>query len=472
MKEYDLVVIGAGPGGTPAAMAAAQFGKKVLLLDKRDAPGGECLFEGCIPSKVLENAANRFAMLREMKRFHIDPEGGGQIHWDAVLEEKRAILKRRSSAALKQIEHLPTLSFRQGSATFIDEHTIEVDGESISFEHAVIATGAEPHLPPIKGEGIARAWSSADLFKEEKIPDEVTFIGAGAISCELAQMLNKLGSRCRILERGSRILKMVDEECALKIQEKMIADGIEIQLGVVFDHIEGERGAFEVYYGQGSEIRQLRTPNLLVAAGRLPCTENLGLEKIGIDYNRYGIHTSGTLQTTLPNIYAVGDCNTGPKFAHWASYEAGVAIHNIYAPGKHEVDPDKLSWVLFSDPQIASAGLNESAARLRDIEIDVERYDYRIDARAQLDKAETGMLKFIIEKKSGIIRGIQILSEDASALSGEAALIIANEMKVQDIMKAIHPHPTLTEAFGKLSQQIFMEAVAERGRRLRATREK
>lgn len=457
MEKYDLVVIGAGPGGTPAAMAAAQFGKKVLLVDKRDAPGGECLFEGCIPSKVLENAANRFDTLRTMERFHIELEGKEQIHWEGVLEDKEKIIERRSQAALKQIEALPTLSFRQGSAKFTDTHTIEVDGETVGFEYAIIATGANAHLPRIKGEGLSQAWTNANVFKEAKIPEEITFVGAGAISCELVQMFNKLGTKCRILERGDRILHRIDEECALKIQKKMQEDGIDVELGVIFDRIDGKEGAFEISYSQNNEIKKLKTPHLLIAAGRAANTEGLGLEAIGIDFDRNGIHTDDTLQTSQSNIYAVGDCNTGPKFAHWASYEAGIAIHNIFAPSKHRVDPDKLSWVLFSDPQMASAGLSETAARHRGIEIDVERYDYRVDARAQLDKAEIGILKYIIEKKSGIIRGVQILSENASSLSGEAALIVANEMKAMDVMKAIYPHPTLTEAFGKISQMIFMK---------------
>lgn len=464
MEKYDLVVIGAGPGGTPAAMAAAQFGKKVLLVDKRDAPGGECLFEGCIPSKVLENAANRFAALKEMERFHIDLKGSEQIHWEAVLEDKKQILKRRSMGAMQQIERLPSLTFRQGVAKFTDAHTIEVDGETVSFEYAIIATGAKAHLPPLKGNGISRAWTNADVFNKKTIPREVTFIGAGAISCELVQMFNKLGTKCHILERGSRILKMVDEECALKIQKKMIEDGIDIQLQVIFHSVEEKDGTFAVHYSYNGMIKKLETPHLLIATGRAANTEGLGLETIGVDFDRHGIHIDETLQTSQPHIYAVGDCNTGPKFAHWASYEAGIAIHNIFAPTKHRIDPNKLSWVLFSDPQIASVGLSESGAKLHGIEVDIERYDYSVDARAQLDKAEMGILKFIIEKKSGIIRGVQIVSEDASALSGEAALIVANEMKVMDVMKAIHPHPTLTEAFGKLSQQIFMKSMMRRGR--------
>ena len=460
--QYDLVVIGAGPGGTPAAMAAAQFGKKVLLVDKRDAPGGECLFEGCIPSKVLENAANRFAMLKEMKAFHVDVEGKSQIHWEAVLEDKKQIVAQRSMGAIKQMEMLPSLEFKQGTARFTDSHTLDVDGESVTFEYAVIATGADAHFPPLKGDGVAHAWTNADVFKEKDIPAEITFIGAGAISCELVQMFNKLGTKCTVLERGERILKHLDEECALIVQQKMIDAGIDIILNVTFDAVEGEEGAFTVTYLQEGVKKEHKTPHLLIATGRTANTQGLGLEAIGVDFDRHGIWVDETLQTSQPNIYAVGDCTVGPKFAHWASYEAGIAIHNIFAPMKHKTSMEKLSWVLFSDPQIASVGWSEADAKHKGIEVAVERYDYSKDARAQIDKAAIGLLKFVIEKESGIIRGVQIVSEDASGLSGEAALIVANEMKVMDVMKTIHPHPTLTEAFGTLSQRIFMKQMMSR----------
>ena len=462
MDKYDLVVIGAGPGGTPAAMAAAQFGKKVLLIDKRGEPGGECLFEGCIPSKVLENAASRYKMLKEASRFHIDLSGTEQIHWEAVLNDKKEIVQKRAAGAMMQIEKIPTLQMKGGTATFLDAHTLDVDGEQIAFDHAIIATGASAHVPPFKGEGVSQAWTNADVFKEDKIPKEITFIGAGAISCELVQMFNALGTRCRILERGERILKHVDESLALKLQQKMVDDGIEVIVNAEIDTIKGEHGNFTVTYQRGQEYVTRETPHVLIATGRAANVEGLGLENTGIVYDRKGIQTDDTMQTAEANIYAVGDCTTGPKFAHWASYQAGIAIHNIFAPHKHRVEPDKLSWVLFSSPQIASVGLSEEDALKRGLDVTVERYDFSMDARAQIDKETLGELKFVIDNATSVIVGIQILSEDASSLSGEASLIVANRMKAMDVMQSIHPHPTLTESFGKLSQSIFMKMMMRR----------
>ncbi len=466
MTTYDLLVIGAGPGGTPAAMAAAQFGKTVLLVDKRDEPGGECLFEGCIPSKILENAASRYAMLKAASEFHVTLQSGPQIHWEAVLKEKEQILAQRAAAAKARLQQLPTLTFRQGTARFVDAHTVEIDGERFGFSHAIVATGASAHLPPLAGGGVRRAWTNADVFQSATLPEAIAFVGAGAISCELAQMFAKLGVRCHVLERGPRILRRLDEDAALAVQRRMQSQGIDVLLNVAFDAIEGDSGDFAVSYEQSGEKHTLHVPQVLVATGRAANVEGLGLETIGVAFDRHGIETDETLCTSVPHIYAVGDCAKGPKFAHWASYQAGIAVHNIFAPvNKRRVEFDKLSWVLFSDPQIASAGLDEAAAAARGMRVSTERYDYRGDARAQIDHETDGFVKFVIDEDGGVIVGVQVVSADASSLAGEAALIVANKMNPMQVLGAIHPHPTLSEAFGAAARNRFMKTMMQRSRR-------
>ena len=264
--KYDLVVIGAGPAGTPAAMAAAQFGKSVLLIDKREAPGGECLFEGCIPSKVLENAANRYDEVLRAKQFHID-ESSVQIHWEEVLKDKEEIIARRSKGALMQFERLPTLEFVQGNAVFDDAHTLLVDGTPVQFDKTLIATGAKTSFPPIEGNGMDKVWTNRDVFFEKELPEEILFIGAGAISCELAQMFNKLGVKTHILERGERILKRVGEEAALAVQNKMIEKGIGIDLNVQLERVDYEEGRFSVLFNRNGESETLVSTHVLLPSG-------------------------------------------------------------------------------------------------------------------------------------------------------------------------------------------------------------
>ncbi len=462
MEEFDLIVIGAGPAGTPAAMAAAMFGKRVLLIDKRDAPGGECLFEGCIPSKVLENAANRYKMLKDASKFHVALKSTPQIHWEEVLQDKEAIIKRRSQAALMQIKELPNLTYLQGVAKFADEHTIEANNIKYKFKKALIATGGKVNLPPFKGNGVDKAWTNRDVFFESEIPKEVVFVGAGAISCELAGMFNELGVKCTILERGERILKRVDKEAALGVQERMIKNGVTIELGVDIDEINFDNDIFEITFKQNGKQKAIKSPHVLLATGRVANVENLGLEKIGVEFDRHGVRVNEFLQTTKEHIFACGDCINAPKFAHTASYEAGITVHNMFAPNNHKTDFSKNSWVLFTSPEIASVGVDEEEAKEKGLDVEVWRYDYRIDAKAQIDKEEFGFVKFVTDKKSGTVLGVQILNEDAASLIGEASLIVANKMNAMQIMSAVHPHPTLCESFGKLAQKIFISSMMRR----------
>ena len=460
--HYDLIVIGAGPAGTPAAMNAARFGKKVLLVDKKDAPGGECLFEGCIPSKVLENAANHYDEVRKAGIFHIDGNMHAQIHWEKVLEDKDTILKKRSQAALKAIEQLPTLDFKQGDTRFKDTHTLRVGEELFSFDNALIATGAKTAYPPIEGDAVHKVWTNADVFKQKELPKELLFIGAGAISSELAQMFNKLGVKCHILQRSGRILKHLSEDAALAVQESMIQSGITIECGVTLKRIDEKEGRFVVSYEKEQQEHTLVYENVLLATGRVANLDALDLENAKVEYDHKGVIVSNTLQTSQKHIYACGDCIDAPKFAHTATYEAGVVTHNLFAPSPRYVDFEKNSWVLFSDPQVGVAGIDEKTAKAKELEIEVEKYDFSQDARAQIDKHASGYLKFIIDAKTQVIVGVEIVSEDASSLIGEASLIVANEMTAMDILKAIHPHPTLTESFGKLAQQVFFKSMMKR----------
>jgi len=460
--HYGLIVIGAGPAGFPAAVTAAKFGVKTLIVDKRDAPGGECLFEGCIPSKVLESAANHYAEVVNAKKFHIE-DNHPQMHWEAVIKDKETIVKKRSQGALMQIEQLPLLDFKQGTTEFVDTHTMRIDGELFSFDKALIATGGKTNIPPFKGNGVSKAWTNRDVFLEKELPKEILFVGAGAISCELVQMFNKLGVKCHILERGSRILKHMSEQSANIVQKKMQDNGIVVDCNVNLETIDYENEKFIVKFSQNEQERSLEFEHVLLATGRGADVATLGLENAKVEYDRGGVVVNKELQSSQKHIYACGDCVPAPKFAHTASYEAGVVVHNMFAPSKHEVNYDKNSWVLFSDPQIGVAGINEEQVNKRELDVDIELYDFAQDARSQIDKEAEGYVKFIIDKKSKVILGIEIVSEDASSLIGEAALIVANEMSAMDVMKAIHPHPTLTESFGKLAQQIFFKSMMKRG---------
>jgi len=377
---------------------------------------------------------------------------------------KVEIVKKRSMAALKAIEVMPNVDYMQSEATFIDEHTIKVAGKQFTFKKALIASGANSFIPNIKGNGLDKVWTNKEIFYNKELPSELLFIGAGAISCELTQMFNKLGVKCTILTRSERILKHISKDAALIVQNQLIQDGVDIEFNVHLEKIDYEKNGFALYFEQDGKEVLLTAPNVVMATGRSANVENLGLEKAKVDYDKHGIIVNEYLQSSQSNIYAAGDCINALKFAHTASYEASVVVHNMFAPQQMAVDFSKNSWVLFSDPQVAVAGIDEQSAQKFGREIETAIYEYKTDARAQIDKRVEGFLKYIIDKKTQEIIGVEIVSEDASSLIGEASLIVANKMKTMDILKAIHPHPTLTESFGKLAQELFFKQMMQNRR--------
>ena len=466
MKKYDVVVIGAGPGGTPAAIQLSRAGKNVLLVDDRGKPGGECLFEGCIPSKTLEQSSDYFYLLKSMKDFGIDGGGAPSINWEKVVQKKDKILKHRSGMEILLFDSIPTLTFVEGKAKFISDNKIEIHNsakskatEAVSFDYAIIATGSKPFIPPIDGNGISKVWTNKEMFDEKKLPESVVIIGAGAIGVEFAQMFAKVNVQTTVIEMLDRILPPVDSGFADILHEKMVKeDGIVIHLSSKVKKIDYNDDKFITTFQLPDKSTQsIVSDRVIVASGRRANIESLQLEKINLLFNNKGIIVNDYLETNIKGIYAVGDIINGPFFAHTASYEALIAASNILNGNIKKTDFTKNSWVLFSDPEIASAGLTEEQAAKMGYKTFTGIYDYKIDARAQINDRPFGMLKFVAENQSGRLLGIHIFTEGAADLVGEAVLAISTKATIQDIAEAIHPHPTLTEAFGILAKQMLSE---------------
>ncbi len=466
MKKYDVVIIGAGPGGTPAAIRLAKAGKNVLLIDNRGEPGGECLFEGCIPSKTLEQSADYFYLLKYMKDFGINGGGTPSINWEKVVRKKNDIIQQRLEMELKLFESIPTLNFMNGEARFVSSKKIEIIScatnkliEEVSFDYAIIATGSKPFIPPFEGNGVSKVWTNKEMFEEEDLPKSVLIIGAGAIGVEFAQMFAKVNVRTTVVEMLDRILPPVETNFANLLYEKMKKeDKIDIYLSSEVKRIDYEKEKFLTTFElPDKSTKRISSDRVIVASGRRPNLEPLRLEKAAIDFNKRGIAVDKYLETNVEGIYAVGDIINGPTFAHTATYEALIAANNILNGNMQQVDFTKNSWVLFSDPEIASAGLTEKQALDSGFKIITGSYDYGKDVRAQINDRPFGRLKFVAEKETGRLLGIHIFTEGAADLAGEAVLAVSTESTIKDIAEAIHPHPTLTESFGVLARQMLAE---------------
>jgi len=453
-QEIDYLIIGGGPGGTPTAMALASAGKSVMLVEKGAGLGGTCLFEGCIPSKIFRESARRLRELKEAGDFGLClPTLDVTVNWSAVLERKRAILKRRSEGALQNTGRLPTLNTEFGQCRLLSSRSAIIEKEDgtpqeVHFEKAILATGSVPFLPPIRGIDHPRVHDSESILNIDHIPETLLVIGGGPIGVELGQVFNTLGSQVTILETSPRILGPVDKELALLLQQRMQQEGIAIHTHCqVTAILHTGHSEFVEYTDQAGEKQHSIADTVLMVTGRRPNVEGLGLENTAVKHDPHGIEVDASLQTTEAGIYAVGDVVGQPMFAHWATAQGlALARHLMDQPVPFPT-ANTNSAVIFSEPEIGIAGLTEQQAKQAGLDIEVARYDFHNDARAQIDGHDNGILKIIYETSSHKVIGVHALVEGAGELMGEAALLVKAGLPIEAIAGAIHPHPTLTESF-------------------------
>jgi dihydrolipoamide dehydrogenase len=461
-RDVDVVVIGGGPGGTPAAMRLASAGKSVLLVEKSGRLGGACLFVGCIPSKIIRHSADEYALLLRTSLLKSRTLDGPEDVWRDIRLRMDRILTARSNAALQNLHRTPGLAFLPGTARFVSPRQIEIEDPAMErtgfrFGTAIVSTGSQPQVPAFSGSGAAGVLTSDTLFIRDSLPGSMAIIGGGPIGVELAQMLSKLQVKCVVLELMATILHgAVEPEFASLLTGAFLDSGIAVETSARVLEVQRAKGGFRTSFVDANGMRRtLETEQVLVATGRSPNVGDLNLEAAEVRHTPRGIVVDEFLRTSGSGIYATGDVMGGPKFAHTATYEAHLAASNILAGDVHAADFDKNSWVVFSEPEIATVGLLEAAAASRGFEVTTGTYDFRVDAAAQIAEATHGLLKFVVEKPTGRILGIHIFSPDAASLVGEAAMIVSGGLTVRDVARAIHPHPTLTESFGFLASRLL-----------------
>jgi len=453
-ENVDVLVIGGGPGGTPAALALARAGKRVMLVESGRGLGGTCLFEGCIPSKIFrETAARR----REISRagdfgLRMASREAPEVDWAAVQARRHKILSARAQGALMRAQAMPTLEVVFGHARLTGprEALVELSDTQrrVGFSHAILATGSVPNRLPLPGASLPGVLDSEQLIEIGFVPDSLALIGGGPIGIEMAQIFAMLGSRVTVLEAQERILTPVDAVLAGRLLERLAADGIAVHTNVGITAIEGTMDQHTVRFEKEGEANEITADVVAIVAGRHPNVAGLGLEATAVAYDRNGVRVDETLQTDESGIYATGDLVGHPMFAHWATAQ-GLAVAR-YLLG-HQADypePRFNSAVIFSYPELGMAGLTDEAARSEGMDVDVAEYDYREDARAQIGAGASGLLRIVYRRNDLRVVGIHALVEGAADLMGEAALAIRTGVTLPQLASAIHPHPTLTESFG------------------------
>ncbi|HVN29041.1 MAG TPA: mercuric reductase [Candidatus Binataceae bacterium] len=446
--RYNMVVIGAGTAGLVTAAGAAGLGAKVALIE-RDMMGGDCLNFGCVPSKALIVAARVAASARDAQRFGvIVPEV--RVDFPAVMARMRAIradLAKLDSAA--RFKSLGVDVFR-GEARFTSRDSIEVQGATLHFKRATVATGARATAPPIPGLTDAGFLTNETVFNLTELPRRMVVIGAGPLGCELAQAFHRLGAQVTLLEAMPQILTREDQDAAKIVESALIRDGIRIVVNAKIVRVE-KRGAekvFSLVTDAGPE--EIATDEILIGAGRAPNVEGLNLEAAGIEYDRErGIKVNDYLQTANPHVYAIGDVASPYKFTHVADEQARIAIRNALFFGRAKASALIIPWCTYTDPEIAHVGMYQHEAEKKGIRVASFVQELAEADRAVLDGETDGFAKVLVEQGSDKILGATIVASHAGDLISEVTTAMKAGLGLGAIANVIHPYPTQAAAIKK-----------------------
>ena len=441
--KADLCVIGAGAGGLTVAAGGSQMGAKVVLIEK-GLMGGDCLNYGCVPSKALLAAGHAAQNMRDAGRFGItatEPE----IDFAAVNAHVHGVIKRIAPMDSRERFEGMGVQVIQAAARFTGPREVEAGGMRIQARRFVVATGSAPAIPPIEGIDNVPCMTNETIFNLDMRPDHLIIIGGGPIGTEMAQAHRRLGSAVTILQKHA-LLPRDDAEAVEVVRNRLRAEGVDIREHIDIKKISGGAGGITVTIaGPDAAPATIQGSHLLIAAGRKPSVEGLGLEEAGIDYGPKGIAVDARLRTTNKRVFAIGDVAGGYQFTHVAGYHGGIVLRNalFWLPAK--ANHDAVPWVTYSDPELAQVGLTDIQAKARlGSGINVLRWGFAENDRASAERNGNGFAKVITDRKGRII-GATIVGPHAGELILPWVMAVSGKWKIGKMAGAIAPYPTLSE---------------------------
>ena len=439
--DYEVIVIGGGPGGYVAAVKAAQMGKKTCIIEKNKL-GGTCLNVGCIPTKTMLRSLEVLNEVRNSEIYGIVNLDLGKVTLDLekVQQRKEKIVGQLVDGIMGLLM-ANGVEIIQGKASFIDKKTIRIEDRTITGEHIIIASGSSSKHLQIPINGNANVMTSTELLNIQKVPESIAVIGGGVIGVEFAYFLASIGTKVFIVEFLDRILPMVDEEITHQVTQKLMSMGIEIYTGSRVTEINDDH----VFFDKDGEMKQIKAEQVLISVGRTPDIKGLNLEAIGVKVEKGSIVTNEYLQTNIEGIYAVGDVNGKVMLAHKASMEGVIAVENICG-NKVKMDYTAVPSVIYIKPEIASVGLTEEQARKKYKDIKIGKFPLLANGKAKVLGEENGFIKIVVEPRLGEILGVHMYCSHATDMIAEAVAAMKLEATADEMAMVIHPHPTLSES--------------------------
>lgn len=458
LERYDIAVIGGGSAGLTVASGAASFGARVAIIEK-DRMGGDCLNYGCVPTKALIRSANLVVMIRQSERYGIKT-GDVDVDFATVMGRMRQIVNTIA-------EHDSPARFRKmgvdvllGGAEFVGTEALRVGDTQMEAKKIVVATGSRPAIPPISGLSETGFLTNVEALQLEHLPKSLVILGGGPIGLEFAQVFARLGARVTVIEMAPKILPREDDEAASLVQTALEREGIHFLLGSkVIKAQQTEHGKVVVVEGNDKQM-EVPCDEILVATGRRPNVEILGLQQRGVEVTKAGMAVDAHLRSTVPNLYAAGDVKGGLQFTHVAGYEGKVVVRNALFPFKQRVDYRVVPWVIYTDPEIAHVGLTEKQARDEHGQVQVYTVPFHDVDRAVIDGHPEGFVKVIADRK-GQILGAHVVGKHAGELIQELVLAMHQRIPVGKVSEVIHAYPTKVEGIRKAADLYWRQKLFE-----------
>lgn len=463
--EFDSIVIGGGAAGLTASGISANLGAKTMMIE-RHRLGGDCTWTGCVPSKVLLKAGKVARNIREASKFGlIDTEP--KINFKKVIEHvheiRQEVYKEADDPEIYENQHIEVVF---GDAKFKDAHTLEINlGEggkrTVSSKYFFIATGAGAYIPPIKGLDSVNYLTNESLFEVNDLPDELLIIGGGPIGIEMSQAFTNLGSKVTVIDMADRIMQNDDEELVEILMAELEGQGVKFEMSSSIKEISQKGDKIFVEVEQGGVVRSIDGSHLLIATGRRPNTEKLDLEKAGVKSGKKGVKVNDSCKTNVNHIYAIGDVNGRYQFTHMSEHTAKVATTRALLKIPSKIDNKNVSWVTFTDPELAHVGQTEDQLKKKGTSFEVYRFPYSKIDRALTDNESVGLIKLFANKLTGKLYGATVLGTHAGELISEYAVAIKNGVSLRNIADTIHPYPSWGLGARRAADQWYIKNQSE-----------
>ena len=457
--DYDIGIIGGGAAGLTVAAGAARLGAKTLLVEKDKQLGGDCLHFGCVPSKTLIKSAKVYHLMKHAERYGLPPVEVPPVDFGRVSGRIRSVIEVIQKHDSEERFCGLGAKVQFGRAEFSDEHAIRLDGRSISARKWVIATGSSAAVPPVKGLDRTPFITNREIFYLERLPASMIILGAGPIGTEMSQAFARLGAQVTVVDMGHQILPKEDRDLADAVQKTLEAEGVRFHLNSTIEEVNDRGHAREVRFRTADRQSQsLSAETVLVALGRKSNVDGLGLDRAGVELDRRGIKVDDRQRTSRKHIFAAGDVTGGYQFTHAAGYMGGIVVSNAVFHLPRKADFTWLPWCTYTDPPLASIGMNEKAAKAAGIDYDLWTEEFHSNDRSLAEGEDSGKIKMLLNSDGKPI-GVQILGPNAGDLLAEWVAVLNGKVKLATLAAAVHPYPTLAEINKRVAGNFFSEKI-------------